>query len=156
MDTITIREFYRRAQAGKLQAGEYRLEKYGRAAYVVTVAGAAVAPVIPEPAPEVKAEVAAPAVVPAEPEPAPVVVLDVAPVVAGSPCRMDSRTAALLAKGRLGARDPEPASEPAEPEPMTRARWKRMSLEARAHHVRHFTDCTTEEERLDWEENLPA
>ena len=45
-------------------------------------------------------------------------------------------------------------SGPAEPEPMTLARWRGMSLEARVQHIRHFTDCKTEEERQEWESEL--
>lgn len=78
------------------------------------------------------------------------VVLDVAPVVAGRPLKVNAVMARFLA-----AAEAEATSEP-KAEPMTRARWKRMSMDARAHHIQHFTECATEEERLEWEETLPA
>lgn len=87
------------------------------------------------------------------PVPGPVAVP--APVlVAGRPCRVDAKTAALLSRGRAIAgtvAGPEP-----EPEPMTRARWSKMSLEARAYHVKHCTALDSEEAVADWLEALPA
>jgi hypothetical protein len=151
MDTITIREFYRRAQAGKLQAGEYRLEKYGRAAYVVTVAGSTATP---EPVPVVR-PVIEPAAVPI-PEGKPVVLpVEPGPVlVAGRPLVVNAAMARFMAGKPAAVAEAEPASEPAA-ESMTRARWKRLSMEARAYHIKHCTELDSDEAVNDWLESLP-
>ena len=63
--------------------------------------------------------------------------------------------AAFLAKCKPAALpESEPASEPAA-ESMTRKRWAKMSLEARAYHIKHCTDLDSDEAVAEWLEGLP-
>jgi hypothetical protein len=152
LPTMTIREFYRLAQSGKLATGEYRLEKYGRVVYAVTVAEAPGAASLNAPAaavPEVKAEVkpvaeAAPEVVPAL----------AAPAVGNA-----SRLAALLARGRATVA-PAPADLPDDPAPavpaMSQRQWARLDPDARVRWVRlNLPNITDDDELAEWLACLP-
>ena len=139
-----------------LAYGRYALTKYGKHWRRVTIAkwGDPVGPVESVPVDCVAAApVAGPVVGRIEPLKAPALVLDAAPVVAGRPCRMDAKTAALLAgAGQLQADDPEP-----EPERMTQQRWRKMSPDVRRLYVRqHCPDLEDEQDLADWTAELPA
>jgi hypothetical protein len=162
MDTLTIRDFYRQAQAGKLQLGEYRLEKYGRAVYAVTVAEAPGAVPLNAPGPaavEVK-PVVEPEPIP-EPEPVEPVVEPAPEVVPAAPAVGNaSRLAALLARGRSALSKAATADLPDDPAPsapaMSQSRWRKLDPDAQARHVRANVPTVTDEDSLaDWLESLP-
>jgi hypothetical protein len=110
--------------------------------------------VAPPVVPVVKAEAVPVVVLSPEPGPAPAVKT---PGVSES---ADAKLFRLLAAGKaareaeLAGPASEPASEPAA-ESMTRARWKRLSLEARAYHIKHCTELDSDEAVNDWLESLP-
>ena len=142
---MSITDFLTVITDNGLPVGSYCLTRYGKPWRVVVVSevGAGLVPVAgPAPVDCVATQPASVLVGKVEPLPA--------PVVAGRPLKVNAVMARFLA-----AAEAEATSEP-KAEPMTRARWKRMSMDARAHHIQHFTECATEEERLEWEETLPA
>ena len=156
---LSYREFQKRMPA----PGRYAIMSRGRARWFVTVEVAGSAP---EPAPAAAAAPvdcvavqSAPALVgkvvplPAESAPA----LDVAPVVvAGRPLKVNAARARFLA-GKPAAADSVPADDlPAEAESMTRAKWRRMSPEARTYYIKHSTALDSDEAVAEWLEGLPA
>lgn len=75
--------------------------------------------------------------------------------VAGRPCRVDDKTAALLARPVPGPAQPDPG--PAESEPMTRRHWRTMSDNARKYWLRiQQPGIESEDDLADWLAELPA
>ena len=157
--TLTARELVRGFE--KMAPGRYVVTRYGKPWRVIVVeevgagSGTAAGPapvdcVAVQPAPVLVGKVAP---LPAESAPA----LDVAPVVvAGRPLKVNAAMARFLA-GKPAAADSVPADDlPAEAESMTRAKWRRMSPEARTYYIKHSTALDSDEAVAEWLEGLPA
>ncbi len=113
MDTITIRDFYRRAQAGDLKPGAYHLTKYGKVAYSVSLAvhGESRPITVPGSVPVdcVGVDVGNTGADVGKISPAaPPVVLDIKPVVVGGhSLKVNPAMAAFLARVPVGPVEPE-------------------------------------------------
>jgi hypothetical protein len=141
----------------ELPPGRYALEKYGKPWRVVTVEAVGVAPVAPDVPPVVEPVIVPAAVVVPEVKPALVPVEPGPVLVAGRPLVVNAAMARFMAgkpAAVLDAPESEPASEPAA-ESMTRAKWRKMSQEARAYHIKHCTELDSDEAVNDWLESLP-